>query len=159
MANDLLAIVSSSNSLVAIVAVAADAVVDVDGPAQDHHVADMTDVMIVAVVAAVVTVEADAVEDHIELNGPCLSRIFHLDAGKVASLYHYSVNGDFCISPFFTFECTKKISILAILYYIEHTLLHYRNSDDSSVMSHQTAISIALRLTFYNVTPVGSVIH
>jgi len=62
-------------------AVAADAVVDVDGPAQDHHVADMTDVMIVAVVAAVVTVEAaDAVEDHIELNGPCLSRIFHLDA-------------------------------------------------------------------------------
>ena len=70
MVNDLLAIVSSSNSLVAIVVVAADEAVDVADLAQDHHGVDMIDVMI-AVAAAAVTVEVDAADDHIELNGQC----------------------------------------------------------------------------------------
>ena len=72
MANDLLVIVSSSNSLVATVAVVADEAVDVADLAQDHHEVVTIDVMIAVVVAAVaVTVEVDAADDHIELNGPC----------------------------------------------------------------------------------------
>ena len=52
--------------------VAADEVVDVADLVQDHHGVDMIDVMIaVVVVAAVVTVEVDAADDHIELNGQC----------------------------------------------------------------------------------------
>ena len=83
MANDLLVIVSSWNSPVVIVVVAADEVVAdaaVD-PAQDPLEVDMTDVMNDVVVDSV---EADAVaDDHIEHNGPCWSKIFHRDAGKL----------------------------------------------------------------------------
>jgi len=80
MVNDLLVIVSSSNSPVVIVAVAADEVVvdAVVDHAQDLLEADMIDVMNDV---AVDSVEADAVADvHIEPNGPCWSKIFHQDA-------------------------------------------------------------------------------
>ena len=83
MANDLLAIVSSSNSPVVIVVVAADeAVADaVVDPVQDPLEVDMTDEMNDAVVDSV---EADAAaDDHIEPNGQCWLKIFHRDAGKI----------------------------------------------------------------------------
>jgi len=83
MVNDLLAIVSSSNSPVMIVVVAADeAVADaVVDPAQDPLEVDMTDVMNDVVVDSV---EADAaaavVADDLEPNGQCWWKIFHQDA-------------------------------------------------------------------------------
>ena len=84
MVNDLLVIVSSSNSPVVIVAVAADEVVAdaVVDHAQDHLEVDMTDVMNDV---AVDSVEADAavVDVHTEPNGPCWSKIFHQDAGRI----------------------------------------------------------------------------
>ena len=58
----------------------ADAVVD---PVQDPLEVDMTDVMNDV---AVDSVEADAaavVDVHTEPNGPCWSKIFHQDAGKI----------------------------------------------------------------------------
>lgn len=84
MVNDLLAIVSSSNSPVMIVVVAADeAVADaVVDPAQDPLEVDMTDVMNDVVVDSVEADAAAAVaaDDHIEPNGQCWSKIFHQDA-------------------------------------------------------------------------------
>lgn len=78
MVNDLQVIVSWLNWPV-VTAAAADEVADADDPAQDRHVVDTTDVMIVAVVV-VAAVEADAVDDHFELNGQCWSKIFRPDA-------------------------------------------------------------------------------
>ena len=100
MANDLLAIVSSSNSPVVIVVVAADeAVADaVVDPVQDPLEVDMTDVMNDV---AVDSVEADAAaaDDHIEPNGQCWLKIFHRDAGKI-NVKVISCNKDPIGSPF-----------------------------------------------------------
>ena len=101
MVNDLLVIVSSSNSPVVIVAVAADEVVvdAVVDHAQDLLEADMIDVMNDV---AVDSVEADAaavVDVHTEPNGPCWSKIFHQDAGKII-VKVISCNKDPIGSPF-----------------------------------------------------------
>ena len=101
MVNDLLVIVSSSNSPVVIVAVAADEVVvdAVVDHAQDHLEVDMIDVMNDV---AVDSVEADAaavVDVHIAPNGPCWSKIFHQDAGKI-NVKIISWNKDPIGSPF-----------------------------------------------------------
>jgi len=83
MVNDLLEIVSSSNSPVAIAAVAADevVVVEVADPAQDPLEVDMTDEMnAVAVVSVVVVAAVVVADDHIEPNGPCWSKISPQDA-------------------------------------------------------------------------------
>ena len=101
MANDLLAIVSSSNSPVVIVVVAADeevadAVVD---PVQDPLEVDMTDVMNDVVVDSVEADAAAVADDHIEPNGQCWSKIFHRDAGKIDGKI-ISCNKDPIGSPF-----------------------------------------------------------
>ena len=102
MVNDFLVIVSSSNSPVVIVAVAADEVVvdAVVDHAQDLLEADMIDVMNdVAVDSVEADVAAVVVDVHTEPNGPCWSKIFHQDAGKIDEKV-ISCNKDPIGSPF-----------------------------------------------------------